>query len=354
MKPNEKKAVVIGATGIIGRAITQGLAHDGKWNVVALSRSGESITGAQQTLAVDLLDQEQSHRKLASLSEVTHMFYAAYLPYPTYAEEIAPNRALLVNAIEGVEAAGAPLQHITLVTGAKYYGVHLGPIPTPAQEEQPPTIGPIFNRVQEDYLHSRKNAQWRWTNLIATHLTGFAIGNPMNLALAIGIYASIVRELGLPLYFPGSRAVFEAMTHIVDADQIGQAALWAATTEAASGQVFNIANGDPTRWSLLWPEIAAYFEVKTGEPRQFPLADAMLEQSDLWSNLAEKKGLKYSNLAKLVNWKFLEFVFAIEFDIVLALGKIRRAGFMPHPDTMSQFRKRFDEYVKEGIIPKRG
>ncbi len=120
-----------GATGIIGRAITQ-------------------------ALTVDLLDKEQSLRQFASLTEVTHLFYSAYIPYRTYAEEITPNLALLVNVIEGLEAAGAPLQHVTLVTGAKYYGVHLGPIPTPAREEQPTTIGPIFNRVQEDYLRSRK------------------------------------------------------------------------------------------------------------------------------------------------------------------------------------------------------
>jgi hypothetical protein len=28
-----------------------------------------------------------------------------------------------------------------------------------------------------------------------------------------------------------------------------------------------------------------------------------------------------------VNWGFLEFLLAIEYDIVLALGEIRRAGF---------------------------
>ena len=174
----------------------------------------------------------------------------------------------------------------------------------------------------------------------------------MNLALAIGTYASIVKELGLPLYFPGSRVAFEAMTQIIDADQVGQAALWAATTDGASDQVFNIANGDPTRWSLLWPEIAAYFGVEIGEPRKFPLAETMLIQSDLWRRLAEKQGLKYSNLTTLVNWKFLEFVFAIEFDIVLALGKIRRAGFTRQPDTRNEFSKRFDEYIKAGILPK--
>ena len=54
MKTNEKKAVVIGATGIIGRAITQALTQDGKRDVVGFHIFGESVTGAQQVLAVDL------------------------------------------------------------------------------------------------------------------------------------------------------------------------------------------------------------------------------------------------------------------------------------------------------------
>ena len=68
--------------------------------------------------------------------------------------------------------------------------------------------------------------------------------------------------------------------------------------------------------------------------------------------MAEKHSLNYSDFAGLVDWKFLEFVFSIKYDIVLALGKIRRAGFTQHPDTMSRFRKRFDEYITHGILPK--
>lgn len=353
MKPSEQKtAIVIGATGIIGRAITAMLAADKQWQVVALSRSGVSIPGVHKVLTVDLIDQHKSRQELAAFSKVTHLFYAAYLPFHSFAEEIAPNRQMLINAIEGLEAAGAKLQHVVLVTGAKYYGLHFGAVPAPINEETQPNLGPIFNRVQETYLRSRTDACWQWTNLVPTHLTGFAIGKPMNLALSIGTYATIVRELGFPLYFPGSKAAFEAMTQIADADQIAKAAIWAVTTESASGQTFNIANGDPTRWSLLWPEIASYFGMQPGQPRQFPLAEAMLEQADLWRRLAEKHQLKQAKLAQLVNWKFLEFMFTIEFDVVLALGKIRRAGFTQHPDTISEFKKRFDEYVREGILPK--
>jgi hypothetical protein len=120
----------------------------------------------------------------------------------------------------------------------------------------------------------------------------------------------------------------------------------------ATDQAFNISNGDPTRWSQLWPDIAAYFGVEAGGSRPVSFATIMSDQSDVWRRLADKYGLKHSDFPGLVNWKFLEFVFSIEFDIVLALGKIRRAGFTQHPDTMSGFRKRFDEYIRHGILPK--
>ena len=53
-----------------------------------------------------------------------------------------------------------------------------------------------------------------------------------------------------------------------------------------------------------------------------------------------------------VRWgAFTEFMFAIEYDIVLALGRIRRAGFVRHPDTLEGFHRRFDDYRRALIIP---
>ena len=42
-------------------------------------------------------------------------------------------------------------------------------------------------------------------------------------------------------------------------------------------------------------------------------------------------------------------MFAIEYDIVLALGKIRRAGVTRHRNTLEGFLKRFDEYRRVGL-----
>lgn len=353
MSENKKPtAVVVGATGIIGSAIVAKLSDVGGWRTIAVSQSGKTVSGADEAIGVDLLDSADARLKMAAVSEATHLFFAAYAPRPDWLEEVQPNLALLVNAIEGLESGGAPLQQVILITGAKYYGVHVGVSTAPALETEPRHIGPNFYYAQEDYLRSRaESSTWQWTNLISTHLTGFAVGNAMNLALSIAVYASIVREAGLRLDFPGSAAAFEAMTQIVDAEQVAAAALWAAETPQASGEIFNISNGDPTRWSQLWSVFAADFGVPLGGARPLPLADFMAEYGSLWKAMATKYNLVHADLSTLVNWQFLEFMFAIDFDIVLALGKIRRAGFTSHPDTAESFKQRFQQYRQERIIP---
>jgi hypothetical protein len=75
---------------------------------------------------------DEARRRVAPAGGATHLFFAAYLPQASWAEEVGPNRALLVNAVEGLESVGAPLQHVTLVTGVKYYSDHLGPRWLPA------------------------------------------------------------------------------------------------------------------------------------------------------------------------------------------------------------------------------
>jgi nucleoside-diphosphate-sugar epimerase len=215
-----RTAVVVGSTRIIGRAIAAKLAELGGWRVVGVTRSGGTGPGVDEAIAADLRVQDEARRGLAPADGATHLFFAAYLPQGSWAAEVAPNLALLVNTVEGLEAAGAPLQHVTLITGAKYYGVHLGPSAAPAAETEPRHLGPNFYYAQEEYLRSRRDAVWRWTNLVPTHLTGFATGNPMNLALSIAVYASLVREAGLRLDFPGTAAAFSAMTQIVDASKL--------------------------------------------------------------------------------------------------------------------------------------
>ena len=92
-------------------------------------------------IAVDLLDAEDTKCKLAELTDVTHVFYAAFQATPgsasNFASNTVPNRDMLVNSVTAITRASPRLKRVVLVTGTKYYGVHLGPLKTPMRETDP-------------------------------------------------------------------------------------------------------------------------------------------------------------------------------------------------------------------------
>jgi uncharacterized protein YbjT (DUF2867 family) len=74
----QNKAVIVGALGVIGRYIAERLIEESDWQVVGLSRRKASDGQRYRHIAVDLLDAEDTKHKLAGLTDVTHIFYAAF------------------------------------------------------------------------------------------------------------------------------------------------------------------------------------------------------------------------------------------------------------------------------------
>ena len=172
--------------------------------MIGVSRRGGESIGRVRYVAADLLHIDDTREKLSGLTEVTHIFYAAYQDRPTWAELVQPNLAMLVNIVEAIEPIAPGLKHVSLMQGYKVYGAHLGPFKTPARETDANHMPPEFNIDQQDFLEQRqKGKAWTWSALRPSVVCGFSLGNPMNLAMVIAIYASISKELGLPLRFPG-------------------------------------------------------------------------------------------------------------------------------------------------------
>ncbi|MDT1800477.1 NAD-dependent dehydratase, partial [Salmonella enterica subsp. enterica serovar Oslo] len=73
------------------------------WDIIGVSRRGGESTNRIRYISADLLDREDTIAKLSSLTEVTHIFYAAYQDRPTWAELVAPNLAMLVHVVEAIE-----------------------------------------------------------------------------------------------------------------------------------------------------------------------------------------------------------------------------------------------------------
>ncbi|MGO4274592.1 SDR family oxidoreductase, partial [Paenibacillus sp. TAF58] len=287
-----KTALVVGANGVIGRNLIDYLEQLYDWNIIGLSRRGGESNNRVRYIAVDLLNENDIHEKLGSLTEVTHIFYAAYQDRPTWAELVPPNLAMLVNIVNAIEPISPSLQHISLMQGYKVYGAHLGPFKTPARETDAYHMPPEFNVDQQQFLeHRQQGRSWTWSALRPSVVCGFALGNPMNLAMVIAIYASMSKELGLPLRFPGKAGAYNSLLEMTDAGLLAKATVWAATDERCANQAFNITNGDLFRWNELWPKIATYFGLETAPPLQMSLDVVMADKEPLWNSMVKKHGL---------------------------------------------------------------
>lgn len=352
MSTQKKVALVVGAQGVIGRNLVEHLASLGDWDVIGLSRRGGAPTGRVRHVAVDLLDRTACREKLSGLPQVTHIFYAAYQDRPTWAELVPPNLAMLVNVVEAIEPVASGLRHISLMQGYKVYGAHLGPFKTPARETDAHHMPPEFNVDQQAFLEARqKGNAWSWSALRPSVVCGFALGNPMNLAMVIAVYAAISKELGLPLRFPGKPGAYDKLLEMTDAGLLARATVWAATQERCANQAFNINNGDLFRWSELWPKLARFFELEVAPPLPMSLEVIMADKEPLWNAMLEKHGLERNPYKDVSSWRFGDFVFAWDYDVIADGSKARRFGFHEFVDTEEMFLKIFADLRRRRIIP---
>ena len=351
-----KKAVVVGALGVIGRYIVERLLAAGDWNVVGLSRRAAPSGPRYQHIAVDLLDARDATAKLAELKDATHIFYAAFQAATGaaagYASNIAPNRDMLVNSVSAIGAASRSLSRVVLITGTKYYGSHLGPFKTPARESDPRHMPPDYYFDQIDWLTAyQKGKSWDWVELRPQTLCGFAPGTPMSILPVIAVYASISRELGLPLRFPGKPGAFASIYQVTESSHMANAALWAATEPRCGLEAFNITNGDYFRWKNLWPRIAAAFDMPVGDTQTISLAQHMPDKADLWRSMTEKYRLKPIPYADLVGWPFADYVFGCDWDVMTDVTKVHRFGFHDVVDTEEMFVRLLTRFREERVVP---
>jgi nucleoside-diphosphate-sugar epimerase len=341
---------VAGAGGVIGRHVADEYARRG---VAVRGLSRRPVSGAQwEHLPVDLLDREAARTGLEGARDTTHLVFAAYVERPTTSEQIQVNAALLTNTLRGLEQAGAPLRHVTLYQGGKAYGAHLGYFNTPAKERDPRLIQPNFYYEQEDILRAAAAGHgFQVTMLRPEGVVGYAVGNPMNILMVIAVYASVCRELGQPLRFPGTHAAYDALYQVTDASLLARATVWAGSEARAAGEVYNITNGDQIRWRHLWPAFARHFQMDYAEPQPVPLTEAMPHHEDLWHRMVIKYNLVPTPFEDLVGWSFGDFLFRSGFDNVTSTIKARHHGFADCLDTEDRFIELFHELATRRIIP---
>lgn len=123
-----RTAIVAGAFGAVGRTLVRHLEETGGWDVVGIGRRGATPSARARYLQVDLTDPAACARIAPDLPAADAIFFAAYVPRPSLAEEVGPNLAMLRNPVEAAEPRSPALGRVVLLRGAR--GTATIPAPT--------------------------------------------------------------------------------------------------------------------------------------------------------------------------------------------------------------------------------
>jgi nucleoside-diphosphate-sugar epimerase len=350
-----QRALVVGVSGIIGSAVAEHLGAQG-WQVHGLARRPATGLPNVQPIAADLLDAPRLEEALAGL-DVSHVFFTSWSRQATEAQNCEVNGAMVRNLLHALRRAPS-LSHVALVTGLKHY---LGPFdaygsqphPTPFREEQERLPIPNFYYVQEDEVFAAaKERGFTWSVHRPHSIIGHATGNAMNVGLTVAVYATLCRETGRPFLFPGSEIQWNVLNDMTDAGLLARHLEWAATTEQARNEAYNVVNGDLFRWSWLWPRIAGFFGVEPGYAgRQLSMVEEMKGIGPIWQEIAARHGLVEPDISRLATWWHLDLNLGLPIECIADMSKSRLRGFLDYVYTPDALYGLFRRLGRERIIP---
>ena len=193
---SNRRALVVGATGLTGRNTAEHLAATG-WEVYGMSRRPGAEADGVRPVAGDVLD-PASVTAVAAEVRATHVFYCTWLRQDTEDRNIEVNGAMLRHTLDATGAVGT-VEHVALVTGLKHY---LGPFEAYAQnpakppfrESQPRLDYKNFYYDQEDILFAAADKYgFRWSVHRPHTVIGYALGNAMNMGVTLAVYGTIAK-----------------------------------------------------------------------------------------------------------------------------------------------------------------
>jgi len=341
-------ALIVGGLGLVGRGLVDHLLAAGDWEVVAVSRRKPDFQTRARYVSADALDLEDCRLKLRDVGGITHLFYAANNP----SEEVEPNLRMLQNVVTAVEEISPDLQHVNFMQGTKAYGTHFGPYKTPAKESDPRHFPPNWYYDQEDFIRARSvQSGWSWSAMRPRIICGPYARTPYNTSLVIGVYATLCKHYGLPLRFPGVEEAYKPIVQLVDTAHLAKATVWAATTAACAGEIFNVTNGGLFRWQHLWPQLARSLGMECAPPQAIRLSQAMRDKRSVWCDIVRIYNLAPHDFSELLQWEDSDFVFNTTYDSLVDTTKLHRFGFHDIVDDLEMFQRHFERLRAARIIP---
>ena len=346
-------ALILGVEGITGSYLRNELLAEG-WSVIGVSRRAATFADPRYThVSVDLMDRQATFAALAPFTDITHIYFCAFIWSENKVAEVERNMALLVNGVEAAEAASPGIKHVCLYEGGKWYGCHVHAFKTPAYEDDPRVMPPIFYYNQQDYLSARQaDASWTWSALRPEGVGGVSISTPHNFIQVALIYAVICKELGLPLRFPGTPVCRDALYEMTDARLLSRAAIFVSTRDECAGEAYNVTNGDQFRWNQMFPYIADLLKMEYGGTQTMKLTEMMADKGPLWQEIVKKYGLADYQLDELAFWEAGDGIFSQAWDNVRSIIKLRKAGFDECIDSRQMVTDIAEELMQRRIIPR--
>ncbi|KAH7563843.1 hypothetical protein BM1_00890 [Bipolaris maydis] len=372
-------ALITGGNGISGGAILEYLVNNTtgqEWSkIIVTSRSPFKTTVQDPRITFIALDLSKKSDTLvqemgSTCAEVTHAYFSSYVHKDDFKDLNIANEQLFQNFLDVLITVAPRLQNCTLQTGGKHYNVHLGPVPSPAREEEKRRESPIGNFYfqQEDYLIQRQQGQsWSWNVIRPEAIIGHTSKpNGMNSALTFALYLLVCKELGEEAKMPTNQVYWEGYDDLSDSRLIADLTIWASTTHKSRNQAFNVANGDYFSWRYLWPRIAQHLgasatsDQKFMKPRplegstqlEFSLAEWSVGKREAWDRICDKNGCPEAKATwESGTWAFQDWVFQRTWSATLSINKARKLGWTGHIDSFQSLTDAFDKFVELRQIP---
>ncbi|KAK4999979.1 hypothetical protein LTR66_001067 [Elasticomyces elasticus] len=330
-------ALITGGNGITGGAILEYLvrtsATDQWTNIIVTSRSPFKTTVQDPRIKFIALDFSESSIELAKkmqdeCAKATHAYFSSYVHKDDFAELNTANRALFEHFLGALVKVAPLLQNCTLQTGGKHYNVHLGPVPSPAREEEPRRAASIDNFYfpQEDALiAAQKGQKWTWNVIRPEAIIGWTSKpNGMNSAITFALYFLICKELGTEASMPTNQLYWEGYDDVSYAQLIADLTIFVSTHTHCANEAFNAANGDYFSWRYMWPRLAAYFGASAtpdqifSKPRPIEgevqldksLAEWAKDKRAVWDSICDRSGtLAAKSTFDSGTWAYQDWVF---------------------------------------------
>ncbi|GLB07653.1 hypothetical protein AtubIFM57258_003002 [Aspergillus tubingensis] len=372
----QKVAFVTGANGISGYAIVEHLIRQPKhkWSKIIITSRRPLptpwIDPRVEFVAVDFLESvETIIPKLKDIcAPVTHAYFTSYVHDDDFRVLREKNVPLFRNFLDAVDAVCPGLQRVSLQTGGKYYGVHLGPVKVPLEESFPRYDDQGFNFYynQEDYLREvqKRRNTWSYNIIRPNAINGFAPhANGMSEALTIAIYMLICRELNQPATFPGNEYFWNSIDDNSYAPSLADLTVWASSQEHCRDEVFNHVNGDVFVWKHMWQDVAKYFGVEVPEPKfekaagqaktlsnEIDMVEWAKDKRAVWETVVQKHGGKVEAF-DWGTWGFFNWATGKSWLTISSVNKARKYGWQRHDNTFDTWIETYRSFENAGVLP---